>query len=268
VTLLERPEIPTDVKLIIIAGPTRRFTEQEVGLLETYLQHGGRMLALIDPLNDTGLDGLLAKWGVELGLDIVVDPARQLPFVSAANLFVTTYTQHPIVEKMKTLMTLFPLVRSVRAIEPTPQGLSVTPLALTSEAGWGETQTAVAQFQFNDGEDVKGPVQIAVASERLPSQPAEGAGGTNSRTRMVVIGDSDFIINAQLGNVGNRDLLLGAVFWLIEQESRIGISPRPLQSIKLNLTAGQLRGILWFSLLAMPFICGVSGLGMWWLRRR
>ena len=269
VTLLEHSAIPPDVKLVMIPGPTRRFTETEVGLLQTYLEHGGRLLALIDPLDDTGLDGLLERWGITLGMDIVVDPARQLPFVSAANLFVTDYSQHPIVEKMKTLMTLFPLARSVRPMQPTPVGLTVAPLALTSEKGWGETQTSVETFQFNEGQDLKGPVSIAVAAEHPSTSPTPTqTPATAPRTRLVVVGDSDFIVNTQFGNVGNRDFLMGTIYWLIEQEQLIGITSRALESLKLNLTAGQLTGVFWFSFLAMPLCCGVLGVGMWWLRRK
>lgn len=260
VNLLQRTDVPSDVKLIVIVGATRRFTEQELALLQGALEHGGRLLALIDPLTDTGLDGLLERWGIALGLDIVVDPARQLPFVSAANLFVTDYTQHPITEKMKTLMTLFPLARSVRPVEPAPEGITVTSLALTSNSGWGETKTSVSAFQFNEGEDLKGPVPIAAAAER--------AGEGSARTRLVVIGDSDFLIDAQLNNVGNRDFLLGAVFWLMEQEQRIGIGPKTIEALKLNLTGKQLANILWLSLLGLPLLCGLLGVGMWWRRRR
>ena len=258
VTLLERTAIPPEVAMIIIPGPTRRFTDQETALLQTYLEQGGRVLALIDPLDDTGLEGLLERWGITLGADIVVDPARQLPFVSAANLFVTTYTQHPIVEKMKTLMTLYPLARSVRPIQPSPEGLTVTPLALSSEAGWGETQTSVNTFQFDQAADLKGPVPIAAASERT----------SPTKTRLVVFGDSDFIVNAQLGNIGNKDILLGAVYWLAEQEQLIGIGPKTLEAIKLNLTGKELGGISWFSFLVMPLACGMVGVGVWWTRRR
>lgn len=258
VTLLERTSIPEDVKAVAIAGPTRRFTDTEVALLQTYLERGGRLLVLVDPLIDSGLDSLLERWGVTLGLDIVVDPSRQLPFVSAANLFVTTYSQHPIVEKMKTLMTLFPLARSVRPVASPPEGLRVTPLALTSKDGWGETQTDSETFQFDAAQDLKGPVSIAVAAERAGTPP----------TRLVVIGDSDFLVNAQLGNVGNRDLLLGVVFWLTEQEQLIGIGPKPIESIKLNLTGHQLVGVFWFSFLTLPIAFGLAGVGMWWLRRR
>jgi len=279
VTLLEKSNIPSDVTLVVIPGPTRRFTEVEVGVLEAYLRQGGRVLLLIDPLEETGLDGLCARWGMEVGMDIVVDPSRRLPFVSAANLFVTDYTEHPIVKKMKTLMTLFPLARSVRPAEPAPASLTVTPLAMTSEAGWGETQTSVERFQFDEGQDIEGPVSIAVASERLSAAPAAQAAGqptsptltpaasTAAPTRFVVIGDSDFIANAQLGNVGNRDFLLGAVYWLIEQERRIGISPKTIASMKLHLTGGQMTGISLFSFLALPSLFGLLGVGMWLLRR-
>jgi len=257
VTLLEKTEISQSVGAVVILGPSRRFHDQELALLQTYLERGGRMLALIDPLQDTGLDGLLGRWGVELGNDIVVDPARQLPFISAANLFVTTYTQHPVVEKMQTLMTLFPLARSVRPAKDL-KDLSATSLAMTSPQGWGETETGATEFQYAEGTDLKGPVSIATAVETSASPP----------TRLVVIGDSDFAVNGQLGNVGNLDLALGAFHWLVEQEQLIGIGPKPLESIRLNLTGSQLRGIFWFSFAGFPALMGLVGAGVWWRRRR
>lgn len=113
-----------------------------------------------------------------------------------------------------------------------------------------------------NGEDFRGPVSIAAAAE-APAATPDGA-----PARLVVIGDSDFFIDGQLSNVGNRDFLLGAIYWLIEQEERIGIGPKTLEAFKLNLTAKQLANILWFSLLAMPLGCGLLGVGMWWLRRK
>lgn len=256
-TLLEQAAIPAEVKLVFIAGPARRFADQEIALLRTHLQAGGRVLALLDPLQDTGLEALCQEWGLTLGNDIVVDPARQLPFVSAANLFVTAYGAHPIVSKMATLMTLFPLARSVSPATPVPPGYTTAALALTSEKGWGETQTAVQTFEFDANTDLKGPVTIAAAAEHT----AEPQG------RLVVIGDSDFAMNAQIGNVGNRDFLMGAVYWLTAQEQRIGISPRTLESLKLSLTGRQMTGVFWFSFLALPLTCLALGLAMWWTRR-
>ena len=258
VILLERETIPEEVRLVVIAGPTRRFSEHEVELLGTFLKDGGALLAMIDPLDEPGLEPLLAEWGIALDATVVVDPERRLPFISAANLLVATSTQHPIVEKMQTLITLFPLARSVRATVPLPEGLKVTSLAMTSASGWGETQTDTESFEFNEGIDVAGPVPIAVAAER--SDPP--------RTRLVVVGDSEFVMNGQIDNPGgNRDFVLGAVYWLIEQERLIGIGPKPIEVLELNLTAAQLTGIFWVSLLGLPVLCGLLGAGMWWVRR-
>lgn len=258
VNLLEDPEIGPEVKLLIVPGPTHRFTESEVASIDKYLNAGGRLLALIDPLDDTGLEGLLARWGINAGNNIVVDPERQLPYVSAANLFVTDYTDHPIVGKMKTLMTLFPLARSMSPATAAPEGLAVTPLALTSSSGWGESETANEKFQFSEAQDLRGPVPIAVAVER--TQPV--------KTRLVAIGDSDFLINGQIDNVGNRDLAMGALYWLTEQEQLIGISARPIESIKLNLTQSQLNAIFWLSFAGLPALMALGGVGMWWSRRQ
>ena len=268
VALLERATtaIPPEVKLILIPGPTHRFTEDEVALLHTYLNRGGRVLALLDPVTDTGLEDLLKRWGILVDQDIVVDPRARIPFVSAANLLIATYTEHPIVSKMKTLITMFPLARSVRPADPMPEHVKVTRLAMTSPDGWGETQTSVETFKFDEGTDLKGPVSIAVAAERTAVASTEQVGSTKP-TRIVAIGDSDFVINTQLGNAGNKDLFLGAIYWLTEQEQLIGIGPKPLESIKLNLTASQLTHIFWFSLLGMPFVCGMLGTGMWFVRR-
>ena len=276
VTLAERTEVPADVSLVVIAGPTHRFTEPELLVLQAYLERGGKLLALIDPAAQTGLDGLLARWGIELGLDFVVDPARRIPFVSAGNLLVTDYTDHPVVGKMQTLLTLFPLARSVRPVEPPPDGVTVTTLAMTSPDGWGETREGKVA-EFTPGEDLKGPVPIAVAAERRASPSdapgAEGAPGQNGATgkalaRLLVVGDSEFIVNAQVSNAGNQDFALGAIYWLTEQERLIGIGPKRLESAKLHLTGPQVSGLFQFGFFGLPAVFALLGVAVWWLRRQ
>ena len=256
-TLLDKASIPADTNLIIIAGPNRRFAESEVKLLDEYLAGGGRVLFMLDPLTETGLEGLPAKWGITVDNDIVVDPARQLPFVSAANLFVVEYQQHPIVERMRTLATIFPLARSVRPAKEIPENATVSVLAQTSPQGWGETKTDVETFQFDAGADIQGPVSIAAAAQ------AKDPG----KTRLVVVGDSEFATNSQIASAGNGDLASGIAHWLVDQETLIGIGPKPIEGVKLQLTEAQTRAITWFSLLVMPLLCLAAGAGIWWIRR-
>lgn len=256
VTLVERESIPEEVTAVVIAGPTRRFVPHEIELLKTYLNGGGKLLVLLDPLTDTGLDNLLNEWGIGLAPDIVVDPSQRLPFVSAANVMITTYTQHPIVAKMNTLVTLFPLMRSVLPIEPAPEGIIVNHLALTSPEGWGETSVDNETFQFNRVEDIPGPVTVAAAAEQ------ETGNG-----RLVVIGDADFVTNGHITNVGNRDFFQGSVFWLLEKEHLIGISAKPLEQIQLNLTEQELQTIQWIGMLGLPGVFLLAGMVVIWRRR-
>jgi len=256
--LLRQREIPEDVRLLLIAGPERRFTDEEREMLGAYLERGGRVLALLDPLHETNLEALLSDWGILLAHDIVVDPGNQLPFVSAGNLIVTSYSRHPIVEKLKQLMTLYPLARSVRPAVPSPEGVTVQPLAQTSEVGWGETSTEVQLFEFDESNDLAGPLPIAVAARR--AAPADA--------RLVVIGDSDFVANSQLDNAGNRDFALSAVHWLLGEEELIGIGPKRFDDIKLVLTEAQTRRVRLLTFWALPLLTLLGGAAMWWSRRR
>jgi ABC-type uncharacterized transport system involved in gliding motility auxiliary subunit len=257
-TLLEHTDVPKEVQAIFIPGPARPFADAEVTLLQAYVDRGGRLLALLDPLQESGLESLLSHVGIAVNNDIVVDPSRQLPFLSPANLFITTYTQHPIVEHMETFMTLFPLARSMQPAATLPEGIGVHKLAMTSPEGWGELDPNTSPFKFEEGKDIKGPVTIAMAAER--KAPVA--------TRVVVIGDSDFVANGQLSNIGNADLALGALHWLVDQERLIGIGPKPLESIKLHLTASQTTGVFWFSFAGLPCLLGILGALMWWVRRK
>ena len=154
-------------------------------------------------------------------------------------------------------MTLFPLSRSVQP-SASRAGLKTSILAMTSPQGWGETTTGSDVFKFDQGQDIKGPVSLAVAIERAGA-PA---------TRLVVIGDSDFLANSQLGNVGNLDLASGAVQWLLNQEQLVGIGPKPIESIKLHLNVSQLQGVWLLNVLALPALFVGLGLAMWWSRRQ
>ena len=259
-SLVQEGKVSKEADLVVIAGPTVALAESEIHELATYLEGGGKLLMMMDPLTEPGVEGFLKERGIELGNDIVVDPAKKLPFISPANLFVGEYGHHPITEKMHGLATLFPLVRSVSEAKNPPAGYSVVGLANTTPYGWGETKTGDTAFQFNEGEDKKGPVSIAVAVEKK----LEGG----KITRMVVIGDSDFISNSQVGNLGNKDFFLNIIHWLVQQEKKIAIGPKIPEQVNLNLNAVQMSQIFWQTIVGLPLLTLVFGGTVLWRRRK
>jgi hypothetical protein len=76
-SLLGTNVVPSDCSLLVIAGPRDVIPDPELDKIEQYLNQGGRLLAVFNYgsiLKDTGLERILAKWGVEVGHNVVTDP--------------------------------------------------------------------------------------------------------------------------------------------------------------------------------------------------
>jgi ABC-type uncharacterized transport system involved in gliding motility auxiliary subunit len=106
---------------------------------------------------------------------------------------------------------------------------------------------------------------VAVAVERAP---AKGVVVERGSTRLVVAGDSIFLGNQMIESLGNRDLAVAAVSWLLDRSSLLeGIGPRPVKEYRLVMSAAELTQVQWLLLGALP--AGVLGLGgLAWLRQR
>jgi ABC-type uncharacterized transport system involved in gliding motility auxiliary subunit len=84
----------------------------------------------------------------------------------------------------------------------------------------------------------------------------------------VVFGSADFIINPIVGFNGNQDLFLNSINWLASQEAFISIRPKPPNNTPINLSETQMRAVFWSALVGLPLLIVLSGVGVWWRRRR
>jgi ABC-type uncharacterized transport system involved in gliding motility auxiliary subunit len=283
-------EVPVGTDLVVVASPRVAFVAPELDLLGRFLEGGGRLLALIDPVLDgkgglapTGLEPLLARSGVEVGADLVVDPSAVLPTMGAETIFVRSSGLHPIVESLGQAQypVLVALARSVRPGDA-PAGARAQTLLETTSEGWAETDLANLTQVARGEADRPGPVPLAVAvgagaDERPPgfdehdlAEEGEGEAAPEPEVpwRLVVIGDSDFATNSVLPNVGNPTLLANAFNWLLERPNRLGIGPKQPEQARLSLTSGQLAAITWGVLAGLPALAAAAGFGVWLRRRR
>lgn len=282
---LGKPAVPDGTDLLVVAGPKASFVEPELDAFSAYLKKGGRMLVLLDPvlgrtagagLQPTGLEGWLAGYGVKVGDDIVVDPSNPLPFFGAETIFTNHYGDHPITRSLRqgNLPVLVSLARSVGKGTP-PPGFAVTQLLETSAEGWGETDIANLEHVAKDAKDVPGPVPLAVAvapgSDKPadPDSPAPPPKPNPQGMRLVVFGDSDFADNQlSQANVGNSVMLSGALDWLIQRDTLLGIPPKKTEQVHLSLTASELRSVYILALLVLPGLGVVLGVWIYFRRRR
>ncbi|MFH0954102.1 MAG: GldG family protein [Verrucomicrobiota bacterium] len=262
----EQQAIPPDCDALVIAGPDKLLSEAELNLLRGYLEQKGRLLVLLDASTRVGLDPLLAEWGVRLADDVVVDATRTL---TGRELFITKYGQHPITRKLNNLTSILYLPRSVESIYgPDEAGgpadrPHVVALASCSDSGWAETDLTESPMKYDPGADSPGPIPIAAAVEK---GPMPGIDVQIRPTRLVVLGDSDFVSNSAMAG-GNADFFLSSLNWLLEREELIGIAPKPVDQNRLIMTQRELKILFWAVAVILPGFIALFG-GLVWLRRR
>jgi len=257
-------DVPADADVVVIAGPTRPLLPQERGALQRYVDGGGALFVMVDPMAKTDLYEDLGRWGIRLGDDYVIDQVQGL-FGRAATPVANQYADHPITRDLREV-TIFHLVRSVETTEEAKDRFLA--IVYTSENSWAETNLE-AEPEF-DADDRKGPVPIARAGHPFVSnvdgeQPAPDP---ETAPRLVVFGDSDFATNELLDAYRNRDLFLNSVNWLLGDVEKIAIRPNASRASRFQLTADQFSIIRYLSLFVLPEALAMLGAVSWWMRRR
>src|SRR5207247_3133408 len=90
---------------------------------------------------------------------------------------------------------------------------------------------------------------------------------TGPRSRIVVVGDSDFATNSFFHIMGNGTLFLNTINFLAAQENLIGIPPRTSDPPRVNLTNRQMKGTFFLSVVLIPALLAVVGTALCWRRR-
>ncbi|MEI7730044.1 MAG: GldG family protein [Verrucomicrobiota bacterium] len=262
-------DIPADCSLLIIPGPVDTLTKDEVEKIERYLNQGGRLFALFGYRSygrRVGLEGLLANWGVVAGENIVLDPMRSTPESRGQDLVLTLTENeaHAITRALYQSSLHLILPRSVASIKSgrAIEGLKVDEILHTTSEGVMVTTIRNGMPELNPARDRRGVFPLMVASEKSVRGVGRGT------TRMVVAGDSFFLANQLIESAANRDFAVQAINWLVDRPQWLaGLSPRPVNEYKLNMTRAQLTAVRWILLGGLPG--GVLFLGLLvWLRRR
>ncbi len=255
----EQRTIPDDAAVLVVAGPTRRLPQSKQNLVHAYLDQGGRALWLIDSMTETGLEPFFERWNVQLGRGIVIEPHRS----RSGELFITAYGRHPVTNRVLGKTSIFYNPRPVEPASVADENSvdqadkpHVTVLATSSAAGWVKRDPHSAPVRFNPAVDRQGPIPVAVAVER---GPVPGIDVQIRPTRMVVFGNASFVSNGGLTG-GDKDLFMGALDWLLDQEEMMYIDTREVQEAILVLDRKATRVLMWWTMGALPVAVLLLGL--------
>jgi ABC-type uncharacterized transport system involved in gliding motility auxiliary subunit len=265
--LAQAGSIPDNTTVLVISAPQVDLLPGEVKAIEDYVNRGGNLLWLGDPGPLHGLEPVAKELGVKFLPGIVVDLTTQLLGIqSAAIAAVTSYGADPVTKDFN-LLTVFPLAAGLNVTAP--KGWKADGFLKTGESSWVETGKLTGKVQFNEKEDIRGPVTIGETLTRTPAPAADKTGAVHGgkQQRVIVTGDGDFLANQYVGNVGNLDLGMNMINWLSEDEHFLDIPAKTAPDTSLQLSSLQ-SGIIGFGFLfGLPAVLLVSGMTIW-LRRR
>lgn len=267
--------VPPEVNTLIVARPLG-LSRWDAFAIDQFIMRGGRALFLVDgttipedgPLvaipAQTGVDSLLAHYGVKVNQDVVVDrqcgsatfstgffrytvPYLLWPMVGRSGLS----EESPVTNRLERVV--FPWVSSIEVLAGEEGKAEATVLVRSSEQSWSETQRMDLNPQQNfmpkppvGQRDLavllRGTFESFFAGEGPPSGEGDRVWdgpqlASSPETQLIVIGNSRFIQSDYIAQYPeNGVLFLNAVDWLTLGESLIGIrsravTARPLKEI-------------------------------------
>lgn len=261
--LAGKPEVPRDASLVLVAGAKTSYSAPEVEALRKYLAAGGRMLYFAEFNAEPKLDALLAEYGVEVDKGAVADP--QFNSGNPYALVSLFYGEHELTGplRQRQLNIEFPTTRGLTLLrQGLAPGVKVEAVVLTSPFAWVES-TPEADSTPSDGEK-SGQIPLVAASTR---ETKDAPDKRFDQARVVVMGDSEILLDANWGHEANRNLVMNALGWASHQVEKITIRPPDREVSTLELDEAMLENIRFVSTDLLPLSLLGVGVAIWLSRR-
>ncbi len=256
--LVGEQEVPEDAALVVIASPVSPVLSREVRKLERYLAGGGRVIALLDPVYEHGLNDLLYEWGLRTEDMLIIETDPNFVY-QGGDMLIGSFAEHPVVDVFRRdpqfiLMGLTrPVVQDLTA--PPDETLKISYLMGTSSPlegklqSWGErSYRRGGSPRFDANEDLAGPVPVAAIADRSGTSDVgiERPGG-----RLAVIGNASFVSNSRFVYGGNVLLFHTLVNWMAERDKEF-LQIRPKEWQQLQAISEEQVWDFWKQLLPLP----------------
>jgi gliding-associated putative ABC transporter substrate-binding component GldG len=297
VDLKANPTVPGDLAGLLVIGPEDRFSDSSKAALDRYIMHGGKIAFFINRFSatlqdrfaravDPGLDDLLSHYGVRVHTDLVRDaqcapvtvmqqqgmfrfqsqiPFPLLPVASNFN------REHAVSKDLESVLFFF--VSSVDTNGIASRNLKGDVLVRSSERSDRQSGfILIDPLQRPAGSDLaERHIPLAVSVEgsfssfrgdsvtaSLPSSPL---------TRILVVGDADFMKDDYLGSRGNVIFFANIVDYIADDAGLITIRSKNLVQPPLEqVSDGTKRLLKYVNIFLPPFL--VAGYGVFRWRRR
>ncbi|MGA7979516.1 MAG: GldG family protein [Chromatiaceae bacterium] len=258
--LVSDPAVPANTRLLVVSTASIALFPGEAKAVIRYLDQGGNLLWLMDPGRLDGLEPVAEHLGVErLPGELVDANVRELNIDDPTVALVKNFPDHPLTGGLSA-PALFP--GTVAFLPHAAPGWTVETPLRTLENSWNETGPIQGEVSRNEAQGERpGPLPIALfLTRRAPKGFDE--------QRVLVVGDGDFLSNANLASAGNRSLGMRMVEWLTAPPGSAPVPRRALPDRDLALTRRDILVVGGGSLVVVPTLLLFAGLLIRWRRGR
>src|SRR5947209_169373 len=272
--LFNEPQIPAEIKTVMIVGPQYDLSDREVKLLHDFWDKQGRILFLIDPSAKTPkLNAFLNELGVKVNDDRLMAFVRTgIEEVAVVRDVQAIFLgENPVTKRLANVRALFFGGTSSITLDEgrgRAANVQVKP-AIEAEKGY----FAEKDYNTNDQAKLQADAKNASPTPLVIGVSIEKGGSADERVqmnsaRMVVVSNATFVQdNALTQDQQALDFISASANWLLSREQLIGIAPKVPKTLTFSLNEDALRSLRWMILVLMPLFFVVLGTAVWWKRR-
>ena len=262
--ILKTQSIPDDSSFVLIASPRTPYLPTEAEVIKQYLKDGGNLLWLTEPDTLAGLEPVLEQLGLRILKGTLLDGNQALQDMLGikhpAVIPVIQY-EHPLLKDMQS-PTLFPFAGVIEVNPETITNWQYSPMLITGESSWLESGELTGEVtpDYAAG-DKPGPLSIGMSLSREAN---------DKQQRVIVLGDSDFMLNQFIGagNGGNLELSNKLFDWLSQSDDLLKIKTARAPDTELKMPGNSLNILAMVFLFGLPLLLVTIGTVRWWIRRR
>jgi hypothetical protein len=246
-------EIPFLKTVLVMLCPVKNFTELEYKKVEKFLSNGGALVYFNEPRIKININDIFSEKGFILGEDTIVGLEKFTTGKASLGVqpVISKYATHPALKKFEKSI----VVSAAVSVKKKASADNITEVAFSDEDTWAETDLRSLYSSepkaIKEPSDIPGPVPFVAISEEKK---------INLISKVVLIGDLDFVANVNLFQLFNRDFVLNLINWASGDEEFISIRTETLRKSKRAISESEFSNIFIWVAVILPEIVLMFGL--------
>jgi ABC-2 type transport system permease protein len=264
-SLMQENEIPSDVDMVIISQPMGDYTDEEIEILDQFLNNGGHMIVTYASNTPSlpNLEAYFEEWGVQYESQMVYDTERCYAGWNAYILPNITTVENLTDNLDSKSYAIIPGARPISVLWDQDNWRGTQVLMTTSNNSYAKDLSTESTAYEKTDDDETGPFNVGVLAYQTEMH------NLNSTYSYILFLNAGFVSDSALSSQSflNKDYFLAALNFMSDDSESVVIASKDLTTDNL-VVPGSAKTVLYYLLIfIIPGLCLVGGILVWARRR-